>query len=221
MKIILNESHVNWLNETLILKNVELEDYAKIVNSAYNDAPINDPKAHSTYSALNQSNYLLYKRLLSKVKIEFVTEYKSEIGKKFSILNNDYVVKYNQAPYSTMQQMSNEFKKSGVLQISVDYSDHPYFSVVDNIVFRTVHDYIVHILGHKQFGLKGELLAYNLHAKLVPSSAKAAIFTEVVGQVCYFHINNSFPTQKCAILEGFDYDKIGKVEDWVLKKYES
>lgn len=219
MKILLTESQYQLLTETVILKNVEFNDYAKLVAKVYEDAPINDSAAHSAYNALNSSNYILWQRLLSKVNVHFVSEFENEIGKKIKIGNKTYEVTLSPQPYDTATEMASEFKKTGVLNISIDYSNHPYFSVIDNIVFRTVHDYIVHILGNKPFGLKGEIQSYNLHAKLVPFAAKSAIFTEVVGQVCSAIINGGFPEQKCAILKGFDYDKIGKVEPWVLEKY--
>jgi hypothetical protein len=91
---------------------------------------------------------------------------------------------------------------------------HPIFSLIDNIVFRTVHDYIVHILGGKQFGAQGEIASYNLHAKMVPPDAIPAIFTEVVGQACVAVTTGSFPSiQKIAVLKGFDFINVGKVDD--------
>ena len=116
--------------------------------------------------------------------------------------------------------MKADLQKTGTLKINIDYSEHPVFSVKDNIVFRTVHDYIVHILGNKQFGAQGEIASYNLHAKLVPKEAIPAIFTEVVGQACTRVITGSFPIQKIAILKGFDYLNVGKVEDYDIKDKE-
>ena len=63
--------------------------------------------------------------------------------------------------------------------------------------------------------------AYNLHAKLVPPSARAAIFTEVVGQVCYHTLYVEFPTQKAAILHGFDYVNVGNISEEVIERYKN
>lgn len=213
MGIMLSEIYQD-ISEKIILKNLEFPEYAKLVARAYKKAPINDSKAHSAYNALNRSNYTFWRKLRSKVDIQFTTEDKSEDGKTFSIDGKKYITKFlGDQPYATAADMAASVKKEGILKISMDYSSHPYFSVEDNIVFRSVHDYIVHILGGKPFGLKGEIQAYNLHAKLVPESGKSAIFTEVVGQVCYYFVYKKFPVQKCAILHGFDYDVIGKVID--------
>jgi len=80
--------------------------------------------------------------------------------------------------------------------------------VEDNIVFRFVHDYLIHIKGGFPFG-KGELNAYNLHAKLLPKEAIPAIFTEVVGQAAVYMTYGNFPEQKIAVLHGFDFEKVG------------
>lgn len=200
------------VSEKVMLRNADFPVYAKMVAAAYDAAPINDTKAHPAYRALNQSNYAFWRKLLTRVQIECTTEDRAEDGKVFTIDGKSYTTRFLGAqPYATAAEMSDDVKKTGVLKISVDYSSHPYFSVEDNIVFRSVHDYIVHIEGRKPFGLKGEIQAYNLHAKLVPEQGKPAIFTEVVGQACYHEIYNKFPVQKCAILPGFDYTVIGVV----------
>ena len=109
--------------------------------------------------------------------------------------------------------MKSSFEKTGILKISIDYSEHPYFSVIDNIVFRTVHDYIAHILGNHDFGAKGELACYNLHAKMAPKDAIPALFTEVVGQASTTIVTGKFPKQKIVILNGFDFINVGMVDD--------
>lgn len=200
--------------EKVMLQNPDFPAYARLVADAYAKAPVNDPKAHPAYRALNQSNYAFWRKLLTRVQIVCTTEDKSVEGKVFTIDGTAYTTEFLGAqPYATAAQMSADVKQTGVLKISVDYSTHPFFSVEDNIVFRSVHDYIVHIEGRKPFGLKGEIQAYNLHAKLVPEMGKPAIFTEVVGQACYHEIYNQFPVQKCAILPGFDYTLVGVVAE--------
>ncbi len=203
------------LNEKLMLKN--WGDYTKLVAKAYEEAQDFDSTAVPHWKALNESNYTLFKKLLSKINVVFVTEDKSKVG-TLNILGRAYKVEFFQGdPYPTQADMKADLTKTGVLKISMDYSDHPVFSVIDNIVFRTVHDYIVHILGNKPFGAQGEIASYNLHAKLVPNNAIPAIFTEVVGQACFKVTHGDFPKQKIAILKGFDYINIGKVEDYDIK----
>ena len=208
------------LVEKLALKNYT--EYAKLVTQAYIDAPPYDSSAVSHWNALRTSNYTWWKRLISEVEVIFVSgesKYKNKPS-TLSIAGKTYPLEYLQGgqPYDTASQMANSYKNEGKLYISIDYSDHPLWSVEDNIVFRTVHDYIVHIRGGFEFGLKGELGSYNLHAKLAPKAALPALFTEIVGQAAYAVTTGDFPSQqKIAVLPGFSYLNVGEVEGYDIK----
>lgn len=218
LRPLLTELFNKAITEKMIVKKLNSSAYAKIVAAAYDDAPVNDPEASAAYSALNSSNHTLFQRLLSRIDIIFTTEGEPP-SDTISVAGKDYKLIQHNDPYETADQMTADVKKNKKLMISIDYSNHPYFSVEDNIIFRSVHDYIVHILGKKPFGLYGELQAYNLHAKLVPPAARAAIFTEVVGQVCWQQVHGDFPAQKAAVLHGFDYIRVGDVSQETIDKY--
>lgn len=200
------------LREKMLLK--DYSEYIKLVTEAYQKAPDYDASVLKHWVALNQSNHSLFKRLLSKVNVIFTTNDKSKVG-EIDINGRNFKIEFilPQDEYQTQSQMKQSFNETGVLKISIDYSDHPYFSVVDNIVFRTVHDYIAHILGDYDFGAKGEIACYNLHAKMATKEAVPALFTEVVGQASVTVVTGSFPIQKIALLDGFDYYNLGKVDD--------
>jgi hypothetical protein len=204
------------IKEKLLLKN--WDRYTELVAQAYLDAPIYDNKAKKNWEALNESNYRLFRRLLSKVDIIFTTEFESEVG-SVNIMGREFPIEYlpSSEQYQSQKEMKADYEKTGKLKISVDYSDHPIFSVEDNIVFRTVHDFIVHILGDHEFGAKGEIASYNNHAKLAPPEALPALFTEIVGQAAVFVTTGNFPVQKIAILKGFDYTQVGEVEDYEIE----
>lgn len=204
------------VTEKLILKN--WDKYVELVSQAYLDAPDFDPDVTHHWEVLRESNYKLFKRLLSKVDVIFTSENKSEVG-SVNILGRKFSIMYlpSSEQYQTQQEMKSDYENTGKLKISIDYSDHPIFSVKDNIVFRTVHDFIVHILGNHGFGAKGEIASYNRHAKLAPPDALPALFTEVVGQACVAIATNNFPKQKITILRGFDYAQLGKVEDYDIE----
>lgn len=212
-KILISEQIYKILSEKIMLTPEGNKKYAELVAEAYNNAPLKESRAIPHYDALNQSNYLFWKRLLSKINVVFCSEYEGNKRKSITINGVKYPIIYH-LPYESQSEMKKDLETTGRLLISIDYSVHPYFSLQDNIVFRTVHDYIVHILGNKQFGVDGELKSYNLHAKLVPPKARPAIFTEIVGQACYVTYYGEFPTQKVVILDGFDYDNVGKVENY-------
>lgn len=210
IKRIINENKL--ISEKLVLK--DYGEYIKLVADAYNLAPEYDPSVVKHWNALRESNYKMWRKLISKVKVIFVTENKSDAG-SLNILGKRYPIEYLKGgqPYETQPEMMRDFKENGVLKINIDYSDHPIFSVADNVVGRTVHDFIVHILGNKNFGGKGEIAAYNLHVKLAPKEAVPALFTEVVGQASFAIVKGGFPVQKIAVLDGFDYYNLGVVDD--------
>lgn len=62
-----------------------------------------------------------------------------------------------------------------------------------------------HALTHR-----GELNAASAHMRLAPDAAAPALFTEVVGQICYNMCTAQFPPQKVAILPGFDFKNLGQ-----------
>jgi len=200
------------ISEKLLLK--DYDEYIKLVAEAYSLAPEYDSSVVKHWKVLNNSNYKMWQKLISKVKVIFVTENKSDVG-SFNILGKRYPIEYLEGgqPYETQPEMMRDVKEKGILKINIDYSDHPVFSVIDNVVMRTVHDFIVHILGNKGFGGKGEIAAYNLHVKLAPKEAVPALFTEVVGQASFALVKGGFPVQKIAVLEGFDYYNLGFVDD--------
>lgn len=205
------------VRERMALKNYD--EYAKIVAKAYDDAPVYDSSALTHWKTLNESNYKLFNMLLSRTSIKLVSENKSEEGNEFKISGKTYKVEYTDGePYDSQLEMKQDWNKTKSIKISIDHSEHPVFSVEDNIVFRCVHDFIVHIEGNHPFGKKGEIASYNNHAKLVPRNALPAIFTEVVGQACYAVVNGRFPKQKIAVLKGFDYLNVGQVAGYDIKQ---
>lgn len=184
--------------EAILFEKLELVDwkqYCDLVTKAYEDAPENDPEAITSYTALRDSTNKFFKMIGSKVKVEFV--------------DGD--------PYTSAEQMREEVKKTKIMKVMKDFSDHPFFTEEENWRFRAVHDWFSHIISGQPFTQKGELQAYNTHIKMMPPAAWPALFTEIIGQVCYQSTKGSFPTQKVAILKGFDYKNIGKVDGYVIQ----
>jgi hypothetical protein len=187
-------------NEKLVL--VNYDEYAKLVADAYEAAPEYDEKILPSYKVLiDHAVNKLYPQILGKgIDIQFV--------------END--------PYTDRDQMADDVKSNGVLKISKLFNNHPVFTAEENLKFRAVHDYYTHIVCNQDFGLKGELKAYNTHARLAPPAALPALFTEVVGQACYAidrgQVDDrgdfipAFGDQKVAELPGFDYREVGKVK---------
>jgi hypothetical protein len=210
-----NQENVNNISEKLMLKDWGL--YRKLVADTYNQAPSFDESAVKHWEELNKSNYTLFKRLLSKTEIILISQEDSLVGTTLELDGKPFVIQKTEGePYASQKEMREQWEKTSSIMISVDYSDHPIFNIADNVIFRCVHDFIVHILGDHPFGDKGEIASYNNHAKLAPPEALPALFTEVVGQACFAVEYGFFPEQKIAILQGFDYIQVGSVEGYTI-----
>ena len=87
------------LREALKLKS--WDEYLKLVADAYNNAPNYEASAVKHWKALNDSNYTLFKRLLSKINVVFTTTDKSNVG-SLNIMGRNYEIVYLQnEPYNT------------------------------------------------------------------------------------------------------------------------
>lgn len=192
------ESWRGYLNESLLLKPGPngWELYGKLVAEAYGKAPAFEASAVNSFKVLKPFVDNMFDKVQSKVKVEFVDD----------------------DPYENDEDMRRKVKKTGVLKIWRGGTTHPIFDPETNIKFRAVHDYMAHIQANKfkgtNFTLKGEIQAFNAHAKTVPPEGIPALFTEVVGQASFFLNYGFFPEQKIAILRDFDFYDIGKVKGY-------
>jgi hypothetical protein len=140
------------------------------------------------------SNDTLFKKITSKINVEFVDE----------------------DPYKNHSEIVNDIKNNRRLKIWKGASDlHPIFSPIQNWIFRTVHDYF-HDIG--EFNLRGEYKVYNRQIKMAKNKSIPALFTEIVGQVSYTVVTDKFPEQKVCKMLGFDYFNIGLYTDNHLKE---
>lgn len=192
---------------------IELKDYAsycKLVADAYDTAPVFDPEAVPAWESLATHTRKMFKQLLSDIDVEFV----------------DYDPYAFSDPAAAMRAMRKDVEETGVLKVSTLHSEHPVWDLETNVQFRAVHDALFHLTSEaRKFNARGEILLYNTHLKMLPKKAWPALFTEVVGQVCYQTTYGEFPVQKVAILHGFDYEHVGRVagyeiEDKALKAAE-
>ena len=195
------------IDEAIQNHNAGLWAYAAVVAEQYDLQPVSDPKALPSYKALIQSNEKLFKQLQSKTRVNFTPD----------------------DPYQEPEQVASDVVKNRNLSIYSGSGNHPVISDEQNNIFRTVHDFYAHVGPNRQnvgkkftshnFTYRGELNAYLVHAKLLPPAAIPAAFNEVVGQSSYFLLMNDFPPQKAAILEGFDYTKLGRMSAPLMQRH--
>ena len=197
MKLILENWH-QFLNEKLVLKPGPngWDLYAQLVADAYLAAPKFEQRAVSSFEALVPFIEKMFKRIQSRVDVEFV----------------DY------HPYESAQELRQDIDATGTMKIATIDAEHGMFDETTNAKFRAIHDYMSHVqaIGSRgtEFTLRGELAAYNTHVKTTPREAIPALFTEVVGQVCTYNVLGKFAEQKICLLDGFDYYNIGVVEGY-------
>jgi len=197
MKLLL-ENWRQYINEKLMLKPGPdgWDLYAQLVADAYLAAPPFESRAASSFEAFIPFIEKMFKRIQSRVNVEFV----------------DY------HPYKSAEELRQDVNATGTMKIATIDAEHEVFDVITNAKFRAIHDYMSHIqaIGSRgtEFTLRGELAAYNTHLKTTPKAAVPALFTEVVGQVCTYNITGKFPEQKICLLDGFDYYNVGVVEGY-------
>lgn len=121
-------------------------------------------------------------------------------------------------PYPNAAEMFDDMKK-GILIIYSAQSQHTVFSKEMNWKNRAVHDAFGHFVSDKDpqkrthFNLLHELKAADISIRKAPVDARPIFFTEVIGQASNFNYNAKvFGTQKSLILQGFDYNQIGKMQ---------
>ena len=180
-----------WRGESALGKLVltDYKPFVPIVAKAYTARPILEPAAIASWEALAKHNDKMYRQLLSKVE----------------------VIPTETDPYPDYESMMRDIRANNRMKVYSGASDHPLWTVDQNVRFRAVNDYVIHRAGEHPFTLRGELGSYNRHVKIAPPLARPALFTEIVGQTCMFFYRGEkfdFP-QKCAILYGFDYEKVG------------
>jgi len=168
--------------------------FCDTVSKHYDELPEAQEDEKWRWEKLRDHIDKMYKQIQSRVKVEYVEG----------------------QPYESAKEMVKKVKDTGTMQISTDYNDHPIFSDKENLRFRAVHDYIVHIMNADKgidFSRKGEIKAYNLHRKLAPKDTWPALFSEVAAQACYANSRGEFPDQKMSILPMFDPVNVGNWAD--------
>jgi hypothetical protein len=109
------------------------------------------------------------------------------------------------APYTTAHRMFHDLDDGQIL-VSRANSEHPAWTVQDNVNFRLCHDVLGHYRAHNagdlaDFSWDGELAAFAWQERsLFGDDVRRALLTEVVGQAAYALHTGNFDVQKVAFL---------------------
>jgi hypothetical protein len=197
----LRRAHREFRKNPLVL--ADYRSYCEDIADLYDDLPEFDEKEAWRWDVLIDHIERFYDKIRQKVDVQFV----------------------DGQPYDDAEQMRTEVASTGVLLISKEANEHPVWTPMQNLKFRAVHDYVVHIMPGKNapdFSRRGEIRAYNLHRKLVPHDAIPALFTEVAGQACYANARGEFPVQKIAVFDNVDFYNVGEIGgEKVTRRFEA
>ena len=152
------------------------------IADAYDELPVDDPKAYESYTAL-----------ATEVEAQF--EYMTKtMGIKVEFVDED--------PYKTSREMFADVS-TGTLKVlrTASTGSHPFFTDEQNDKFRAVHDFFGHAATGRGFGQDGEESAWVHHSQMFTETARGALTTETRGQNSWYNTRGKgFAEQKVALL---------------------
>lgn len=152
------------------------------IAEAYAQAPVYDPKAAAAWRELANDSVRRMEVLAQQIDIEVVDD---------------------PEPYSDVHEMCQDVHEKRKFKVSRANSEHPIWSVDENVAFRTVHDIMGHCVAGGDFGWAGENAACAAHFPLLSDLAQQALFTECIAQTAYAQYYRSYGPQKIVLLPQF------------------
>lgn len=224
------------LNEGVKLDSTEKQAaYMVAVAEAYDAAPAHDPAATDVWKGLAEhTRDVLFRRLKgSGIDVQFVENDPYEIGSPedsvkyllYDIVKNKRMMVYtgfsDNHPVFTFEdnvmfRAVHDFFAHASVRKAFTQSMTEAAKALKLKDWPTLED-AGPLLDHARlpshmFNTRGELNSASEHIRLAPKLAAPALFTEIIGQVCYQVICGSFPEQKAVVLPDFDYNNIGQVK---------
>lgn len=158
-------------------------EYGRLIASRYHLAPITEVGADTAWALLRDDS--LNRAAQIRQRLQVIESGEAE-------------------PYANAAEMFADMS-AGRLAISRANSEHPLWTVEENVAFRLVHDALGHGLSRGGFDWEGENQACAIHARLLPPLARRALFTECIAQTAYAIFCGEFAVQKAVFLDhGFD-----------------
>lgn len=129
-----------------------------------------------------------------------------------SLIRDDYTVieTDDPSPYASSDAMFTDLAR-GRIVVSTANSEHPLWTVRENVAFRLAHDVLGHWAAHRagilaDFSFEGEYNAFVWHSRTLYDAPprtygpRDALFTEVVGQAAYALEFGHFGPQKVGFM---------------------
>jgi len=103
-------------------------------------------------------------------------------------------------PYHCSEEMATKVKKTGVLEISVDFNNPVVLSPAANLFFRAIHD-SHHLLLNAPFSWEGELKTVRHFCSLTNNPIfHRILFSEIILQAAAYCVLGRFPDEQKLIL---------------------
>lgn len=102
-------------------------------------------------------------------------------------------------PYSNAQFMFWDIGEYNRFSVSTANSDHPLWTITQNVSFRIVHDVLGHWPVRAAFDWAGEVQACIEHASHHSELAQRALFSECLGQSAFCTVYGYFGPQKIVL----------------------
>lgn len=173
------------------------------IAAAYADLPDYDKEAEKAFDAMRAEVEEQYKKLTEGmgIGVEFVDD----------------------DPYPSVFEMMQDLEQNKRLKVlkTARTGSHPYFTDLQNDMFRAVHDAFGHAATGRGFDRHGEEAAYQAHSLMFGDLARRALATETRGQNSAFIEAGEFQPQKVALLpealtkQAYIHDLQTKVRDWI------
>jgi hypothetical protein len=179
---IMRREHVRSSSQKIGMWQTTWVDDMQQIAEAYAKAPIYDAKAAAAWRELADDSVRRMQVLAQQIDIEIVDD---------------------PEPYSNVQEMCEDVHQKRKFKVSRANSEHPIWSVDENIAFRVVHDVMGHCVAGGDFGWAGENAACAAHFPLLSDLAQQALFTECIAQSAYAQYYRSYGPQKIVLLPDF------------------
>lgn len=130
-------------------------------------------------------------------------QFKRELIAQYRIIKKYIKIEFVESdPYKTSLEMFNDINENKRLKVFTGGEYHPNLKGI-NKIFRAVHDVFGHYINYNNFAPSGEYRAYKHHQQMFSPLASVALFTESIGQVCYYSVNKKYAKQKSILFNNY------------------
>ena len=135
--------------------------------------------------------------------IKAYNQFKRELIRQYRLIKKYIKIEFTENdPYKNSQDMFNDINENKRLKVFIGGQYHNSMKSI-NKIFRAVHDIFGHYINYNSFSANGEYKAYKHHKQMFTPLARKALFTESIGQVCFYSVNKKYAEQKSGLFNNY------------------